>query len=169
VEQPDILTMAKGITNGTVPMAATFVSAKIYDAFMTGPESAVELFHGYTYSAHPLAVAAGLATLDTYAEEGLLTRAAELASYWQDAIHALKGLPHVIDIRNFGLVGAIELESRADGPGKRAYAAFVAAYEKGLLTRMAGDVLVFAPPLIISKAEIDRLFGIVGDVLKTLD
>ena len=166
---PDILTMAKGLTNGTVPMAATFVSDTIYDAFMTGPESAVDLFHGYTYSAHPLAVAAGLATLDTYAEEGLLTRAAELASYWQDAIHTLKGLPHVIDIRNFGLVGAIELESRADGPGKRAYAAFVAAYEKGLLARMAGDVLVFAPPLIISKAEIDRLFAIVGEVLGTLD
>ncbi len=166
---PDILTVAKGLTNGTVPMAATFVSGKIYDAFMTGPEGAIELFHGYTYSAHPLAVAAGLATLDTYAEEGLLTRAAELAPYWQEAIHALKGLPHVIDIRNFGLVGAVELESRSDGPGKRAYGAFVAAYEKGVLTRMAGDVLAFSPPLIISKAEIDRLFGIVGDVLKTLD
>jgi len=114
-------------------------------------------------------VAAGLATLDTYAEEGLLTRAAELAPYWQDAIHALKGLPHVIDIRNFGLVGAVELESRADGPGKRAYGAFVAAYEKGVLTRMAGDVLVFSPPLIISKAEIDRLFGTLGEVLKTQD
>ncbi len=166
---PDILTMAKGITNGTVPMAATFVSDTIFDAFMSGPEGAVELFHGYTYSAHPLAVAAGLATLDTYAEEGLLTRAAELAPYWQDAIHALKGLPHVIDIRNFGLVGAVELQSRAGYPGKRTYDAFVAAYEKGLLTRVAGDVLVFAPPLIISKAEIDRLFGTLGEVLKTQD
>jgi beta-alanine--pyruvate transaminase len=166
---PDILTMAKGLTNGTVPMAATFVSNTIFEAFMTGPAGAIELFHGYTYSAHPLAVAAGLATLDTYAEEGLLTRAAELAPYWQGAIHALKGLPHVIDIRNFGLVGAVELESRSDGPGKRGYAAFVGAYEKGLLSRMAGDTLVFAPPLIISKAEIDQLFAIVGDVLKALD
>jgi len=166
---PDILTVAKGLTNGTVPMAATFVSGDIYDAFMTGPDGGIELFHGYTYSAHPLAVAAGLATLDTYAEEGLLTRAAELAPYWQEAIHGLKGLPHVIDIRNFGLVGAIELESRADGPGKRAYDGFVDAYQQGVLTRVAGDVLVFAPPLIISEAEIDRLFGIVRDVLARLD
>jgi len=166
---PDIITMAKGLTNGTVPMAATFVSGAIHDAFMAGPEGGVELYHGYTYSAHPLAVAAGLATLDTYAEEGLLTRAAELAPYWEDAIHALKGLPHIIDIRNFGLVGAIELESRPDGAGQRAYAAFVDAYAKGLLTRTAGDTLVVAPPLIIGRDEIDRLFAILGDVLKTLD
>ena len=163
---PDIITMAKGITNGTIPMAATFVTGAIYDAFMDGPDTGVELFHGYTYSAHPMAVAAGLATLDTYAEEGLLTRAAELAPYWENAIHALKGLPHVIDIRNFGLVGAIELESRADGSGKRAFAAFVDAYENGLLARTAGDVLVVAPSLIIAKDEIDRLFSILGEAIK---
>lgn len=163
---PDIITMAKGITNGTIPMAATFVTGDIYDAFMEGPDSGVELFHGYTYSAHPMAVAAGLATLDTYAEEGLLTRAAELAPYWENAIHALKGLPHVIDIRNFGLVGAIELEGRADGPGKRAFAAFVDAYANGLMARTAGDVLVVAPPLIITKEEIDRLFAILGEAIK---
>lgn len=166
---PDILTTAKGITNGAVPMGATLVKGDIFDAFMEGPEQAVELFHGYTYSAHPLAVAAGLATLDTYAEEGLLTRAAELAAYWEDAVHSLKGLPHIIDIRNYGLVGAIEMESRADGPGKRGYDAFVEAYEKGLLIRTTGDIIALAPPLIVTTDEIDRLFGILRGVLEGLN
>ena len=166
---PDILTMAKGITNGTVPMGATFVKGGIYDAFMNGPEGAIELFHGYTYSAHPMAVAAALATLDTYAEEGLLTRANELAPYWEDKIHAFKGLPHIIDIRNYGLVGAIEFEPRSDGAGKRGYAAFVDAYEKGLLVRISGDILAVAPPLIISKEQIDELFAILQAVVENLD
>ena len=106
---PDLMTTAKGITNGTIPCGAVFASRKIHDALMTGPQSQIELFHGYTYSAHPVACAAGIATLDIYKDEGLLTRAATLADYWQDALHSLKGLPNVIDIRNEGLMGAVEL------------------------------------------------------------
>ncbi len=167
--EPDIITMAKGITNGTVPMGATFVTGEIFDAFMNGPENAIELFHGYTYSAHPLAVAAALATLDTYAEEGLLTRADELAPYWEEKIHAFRGLPHVIDIRNYGLVGAIEFAAHPVGVGKRGYKVFVDAYEKGLLVRASGDIIAVAPPLIISKEQIDELFAILRGVLENLD
>ncbi|WP_448953329.1 aminotransferase class III-fold pyridoxal phosphate-dependent enzyme [Labrys neptuniae] len=166
---PDMMTVAKGITSGVIPMGAVFAKKEIYDAFMNGPEHVIELFHGYTYSANPVACAAALGTLDTYAEEGLLTRAAELASYWEDAIHSLKGLPHVIDIRNLGLIGAVELEPIAGQPTKRAFSAFLKAYEKGLLIRTTGDIIALSPPLIISKAEIDELITTLGDVLKTLD
>ncbi|MFC2249897.1 aspartate aminotransferase family protein [Labrys portucalensis] len=166
---PDMMTVAKGITSGVVPMGAVFAKKEIYDAFMTGPEHLIELFHGYTYSANPVACAAALGTLDTYAEEGLLTRAADLASYWEDAVHSLKGLPHVIDIRNLGLIGAIELEPIAGQPTKRAFSAFLKAYEKGLLIRTTGDIIALSPPLIISKAQIDELVTTLGDVLKTLD
>src|SRR5215831_6565129 len=117
---PDIITTAKGITNGTIPMGAVFVKGTIHDAFMNGPEEAIDFFHGYTYSGHPVACAAAIATLEVYKEEGLLTRASELAPYWEDAVHALKGLPHVIDIRNIGLIGAIEFETIPDAPGRRA-------------------------------------------------
>ena len=131
---PDIITTAKGITNGTIPMGAVFVKTKIYDAFMSGPEEAIEFFHGYTYSGHPVACAAALATLEVYKEEGLLTRAAELAPYWEDAVHSLKGLPHVIDIRNIGLIGAIEFEPIAGEPAQaRAY-----ALRRGVRTRPPG-------------------------------
>ncbi|MDZ5450015.1 aspartate aminotransferase family protein [Labrys sp. ZIDIC5] len=166
---PDMMTVAKGITSGVIPMGAVFAKKEIYDAFMTGPEHLIELFHGYTYSANPVACAAALGTLDTYAEEGLLTRAADLASYWEDAVHSLKGLPHVIDIRNLGLIGAVELEPIAGQPTKRAFSAFLKAYEKGLLIRTTGDIIALSPPLIISKAQIDELITTLGDVLKTLD
>jgi beta-alanine--pyruvate transaminase len=164
---PDLITTAKGITNGTVPMGAVFMRERIYEAFMTGPEGSIELAHGYTYSSHPLACAAGLATLQTYEEEGLLTRAAELWPYWEEQAHALKGLPNVVDIRNVGLIAAIELAPRAGAPGMRGLDAHVQAFEKGAYIRVAGDIIALAPPLIIRKEEIDRLFEIVRAVLKT--
>jgi beta-alanine--pyruvate transaminase len=164
---PDLITTAKGITNGTVPMGAVFMREKIFQAFMTGPEGAIELAHGYTYSSHPLACAAGLATLQVYEEEGLLTRAAELWPYWEEQAHALKGLPNVIDIRNVGLIAAIELAPRPGAPGMRALDAHVQAFDKGAYIRVAGDIIALAPPLIIRKEDIDRLFEIVRGVLKT--
>ena len=165
---PDIVLTAKGLTNGVVPMGAVFVGKAIYDAFMTGPEHAIELPHGYTYSGNPVATAAALGTLDTYQEEGLLTRGAALSPYWEDSLHALKRLPHVIDIRSCGLIGAVELEPIAGAPGKRAFAAFIDAYEKNLLIRVTGDTIALSPPLIIDKAEIDRLFDTLTGVLKAL-
>jgi beta-alanine--pyruvate transaminase len=164
---PDIITTAKAVTNGTVPMGAVFVTGKVYDAFMNGPEHVIELFHGYTYSGHPLACAAAIGTLDTYKEEGLLTRAAEIAPYWEERLHALKGLPHIIDIRNIGLIGAIELDPVPGEPTKRVYPRFVAAFEKNLLIRATADIIALSPPLIISKDEIDQLFDILIKVLKT--
>ncbi len=166
---PDIMTTAKALTNGTIPMGAVFVQNFIHEAFMTGPEHVIELFHGYTYSGHPVAAAAGLATLEVYKEEGLLTRAGELAGYWEDAVHSLKGLPRVIDIRNLGLVAGIELEPMAGEPTKRAYRAFLKAYEAGLLVRTTGDIIALSPPLIISTTEIDRLIGGLAEILKRLD
>ncbi len=164
---PDLIATAKGITNGTVPMGAVFMRERIYEAFMTGPEGTIELAHGYTYSSHPLACAAGLATLQVYEEEGLLTRAAELWPYWEEQAHALKGLPNVVDIRNIGLIAAIELAPRPGAPGMRGLDAHVQAFEKGAYIRVAGDIVALAPPLIIRKEEIDRLFEIVRGVLKT--
>jgi beta-alanine--pyruvate transaminase len=164
---PDLITTAKGITNGTVPMGAVFMRERIYQAFMAGPENAIEMPHGYTYSSHPLACAAGLATMQVYEEEGLLTRAAELSPYWEAQAHALKGLPNVIDIRNIGLIAAIELAPRAGAPGMRALEAHVKAFEKGAYIRVAGDIIALAPPLIIRKEEIDQLFEIVRGVLQT--
>jgi beta-alanine--pyruvate transaminase len=165
---PDMVVTAKGISNGVVPMGGVFVSSDIYDAFMTGPENAIELFHGYTYSAHPVACAAAMATLDIYASEGLLTRGAELAPYFEDALHSLRGLPHVLDIRNIGLVGAVELAPIAGEPTKRAFAAFLAAYEKGVMVRTTGDIIALSPPLIVSKEEIDMLVSVLADVLRAL-
>jgi beta-alanine--pyruvate transaminase len=166
---PDLVTTAKGITSGVIPMGAVFASKQIYETFMTGAENMIELFHGYTYSGHPVACAAALATLDTYEEEGLLTRASEISSYWEDGLHALKGLPHVIDIRNLGLIGAIELEPIEGAPTKRAFQAFLKAYEKGVLIRTTGDIIALSPPLIISKGQIEHLFDTLADVLKSLD
>lgn len=136
---------------------------------MTGPKHMIELFHGYTYSAHPLACAAALATLDTYEEEGLLTRAADLAQYWEDGLHSLKDCPNVIDIRNLGLIGAIELTPIAGEPTKRAFSAFLKAYDDGLLIRTTGDIIALSPPLIISKEQIDELFGKLRSVLNAID
>ncbi len=166
--QPDLVITAKGLTNGTMPMGAVFVRGAIHDAFMTGPEAAIELPHGYTYSAHPLAVAAGLATLDTYQEEGLLVRAAALESYWADAVHSLRGKPNVIDLRNLGLIAGIELAPRPGAPGARAYEAFVKAFEAGLLIRVTGDIIALSPPLIIEKPQIDQIFSVLGDILATV-
>ena len=165
---PDLITTAKGLTNGVIPMGAVLATAEIHDAFMNGPEEAIELFHGYTYSGNPIASAAGLATLQTYREDGLFENAAALADYWEDGLHSLKGLPHVIDIRNMGLIGAIELSPIDGAPTKRAFDAFLQCYEKGLLIRTTGDIIALSPPLMINKAQIDELFGILGGVLKGL-
>ncbi|MBP7608716.1 MAG: aspartate aminotransferase family protein [Steroidobacteraceae bacterium] len=166
--QPDMITMAKGLTNGAVPMGAVAASDQIYDAFMQGPEGAIELFHGYTYSAHPVACAAGIATQEIYRKEGLLTRANDLADYWADGVHSLRGLPHVIDLRNLGLIGAVELDPIPGKPGLRGYNTFVRAFEQGLLIRVTGDIVAMSPPLIIEQQHIDQVFGILGDVLKEI-
>ncbi len=163
---PDLITTAKGITNGTIPMGAVFANSRVYDGLMTGPENAIELFHGYTYSGHPVACAAGLATMEIYEEEGLLTRAADLAVEWENALHSLKGLPHVVDIRNLGLVGAIELAPRENAPGTRAYDVFVDCFNKGLLIRVTGDIIALSPPLIIEREQIGTIVSMIGDALK---
>ncbi|KGJ05534.1 aspartate aminotransferase family protein [Paracoccus sphaerophysae] len=162
---PDMVTCAKGLTNGVIPMGAVLTSAAIHDAFMTGPEHVIELFHGYTYSGNPIASAAGIATLDTYAEDGLLTRAASLETYWENALHGLADRPHVVDIRNMGLIGAVELAPIEGQPGKRAFDVFVKAFEAGILIRVTGDIIALSPPLIISEAQIDELIGTLGQVL----
>jgi beta-alanine--pyruvate transaminase len=164
--RPDIVTTAKGLTNGAIPMGAVFVSRSVHDALMHGPEGQIELFHGYTYSGHPAACAAGIATLDIYREEGLLTRAADLEQEWQDAMHSLKGLPHVTDIRTIGLIAGVELASREGDAGSRAYDVFVDCFEKGLLIRVTGDIIAFSPPLIITKEQIREIVSVLGDALK---
>lgn len=166
---PDLITTAKGLTNGVIPMGAVLATKEIHDAFMQGPENLIELFHGYTYSGNPIASAAGLATLETYKEDGLFERAAELAPYWEEGLHALRDCRHVIDIRNQGLIGAVELEPIAGEPTKRAFQAFLDCYEKGVLIRTTGDIIAMSPPLIISKSEIDQLFSTLRDVLAELD
>jgi beta-alanine--pyruvate transaminase len=167
---PDLMTMAKGLTSATVPMGAVAARKGIYETFMQGPEKAIELFHGYTYSAHPLACAAALATLDVYRDEGLLTRAAELAPQWERAMHGLRDCPNVVDIRNIGLIGAIELAPRAGAPGTRAFDAFTRAFhEQDLLTRITGDIIALSPPLIIEPAQIDDIAASLRQVLTTLD
>ena len=155
---PDLIVCAKGLTNGCVPMGAVIARNEIHDAFMTGPEHLIEFPHGYTYSAHPLACAAGLGTLDTYAEEGLLTRASgEIAAYFAEGVHSLKGEPNVIDIRNMGLVGGIELQGIVGEPTKRAFGIFLDCWDKGLLIRTTGDTIALSPPLIIEKSHIDHI------------
>jgi len=163
---PDLMTTAKGITNGTVPCGAVFASRKVHDALMTGPQGQIELFHGYTYSAHPVACAAGLATLDIYKDEGLLTRGATLAEYWRDALHQLKRLPNVIDIRNVGLMGAVELSPRQDAVGARGYEVMVDCFNHGLYLRQSGDSLALSPPLIVERSHIDEIVSILGDAIK---
>ncbi|MEO8362056.1 MAG: aspartate aminotransferase family protein [Vicinamibacteria bacterium] len=163
---PDLVVAAKGLTNGTIPMGAVFASDKVHDAFMTGPDGAIELFHGYTYSGHPVAAAAGIATLDVYREERLFERANDLAPYWEETMHALRGLPNVIDIRNMGLVAGIELSSIPGKIGARAYAVFVRAFKKGLLTRTTGDIIALSPPLIIEKAQIAEMATKLSEAIK---
>lgn len=166
---PDILTMAKGMTNGAVPMGAVAVRRGIYDTFMETADAPIELFHGYTYSGHPLACAAGLATLDTYAEDGLFQRAAELAAYWEDALHSLRDARHVIDVRNLGLIGGIELEPRPGAPTTRALEAFERCYDAGVLIRVTSDIIAMSPPLIIERNQIDQAVDTIRDVLNNLD
>jgi len=166
---PDLMTTAKGVTNGAFPMGAVFASRGVHDAMMRGPEKAIELFHGYTYSGHPAACAAGLTTLEIYRREGLLTRAAELAPAFEAAVHGLRDCPNVIDIRNLGLMAAVELSPRADAPGARGYEAFVRTLKAGALVRFTGDTIALSPPLIIQPAEIEALVGALRSVLETLD
>jgi len=163
---PDLMTVAKGLTNGCVPMGAVFASGKIHDAFMNGPEHLIEFFHGYTYSAHPLACAAALGTLDTYAEEGLLTRASELQGYFAECLHSLKGEPNVIDVRNIGLVGGVELSPLPGEPAKRAFNVFLDCWEKGLLIRTTGDTIALSPPLIVERSHIDQIIDTLRGALK---
>lgn len=165
---PDLVCTAKGITNGTIPMGAVFVRPGIYDAFMDAPENTIELFHGYTYSGHPVACAAALATLDIYQEEGLFERAANMASYWEEAVHSLKGEPYVIDVRNLGLVAGIELQAMDGKPGKRAFDCFVRCFEKGLLIRTTADIIALSPPLVIEKEHIDQIVDILAGVLREI-
>jgi beta-alanine--pyruvate transaminase len=163
---PDLMTTAKGLTNGAIPMGAVFAHRRIYDSLMQGPEGAIELFHGYTYSAHPVACAAALAALDVYTKEGLLTRAASLAPEWENAVHSLRGLPHVIDVRNYGLIGAVELEPRTGKPGTRAFEVFLKCFERGVMVRQTGDTIAMSPPLIIDSKQIARLVETLAAVIR---
>jgi len=164
---PDLICLAKGLTNGAVPMGAVVARKKIYETIVNAaPEHAIELFHGYTYTGHPLACAAALASLDVFREEKLFERSAELAPYFEDAVHALRGLPHVIDVRNIGLVAGIELEPQADAPVTRAFKVFQRCFEKGVLIRTTGDIIALSPPLIIGKSQIDEIIGKLGDALR---
>jgi beta-alanine--pyruvate transaminase len=164
---PDIITCAKGLTNGCVPMGAAIVSKNIYEAFMKGPDG-IEIFHGYTYSGHPTACAAGLATLDIYARENLLTRAKTVSKEWEEASHSLRGLPHVIDVRNYGLILGLEFDPIAGKPGARAFDVYVKCFERGLLVRQTADILALSPPLIIESKHIDQIFETLRSVLKSL-
>jgi beta-alanine--pyruvate transaminase len=166
---PDLMTFAKGVTSGTVPMGGVIARAPIYEAFMHGPEHVVELFHGYTYSAHPLACAAALATLDLYRDEDLFARARKLEPIWAQAAMGLKELPHVLDIRTLGLTAAIDLASRPDAAGRRAYDAMVHAFDaESLVIRVTGDTIALTPPLVVSEAEIADLFGRVARVIRAV-
>lgn len=155
--QPDLMTLAKGLTSGFIPMGAVLARQHIYDAFMTGPEHAIEFAHGYTYSGHPMAAAAGLAALAVYDSEGLFERSAEVAPHLESALHELKGLPHVIDVRNFGLLGAVELEPIPDQPTARALDVFARCFDDGVLVRTTGDTIALTPPLIVEPAQIDQI------------
>ena len=170
---PDLVTTAKGLTSGTVPMGAVIARKHVYDAIVhgsgAGTEKAIELFHGYTYSAHPLACAAALATLETYREERLFERARELTPYWEERLHSLRDKPHVIDIRNIGLMGAVEVRSRPGRPGERAYDAMLLGCEKGVMLRISADTIAMSPPLIVSRAQIDEMVGLLGEVLDELE
>ena len=166
---PDMIAFAKGVTSGTVPMGGVIARSFIQEAFMQGPEHVIELFHGYTYSAHPLACAAALAALDLYAQEGLFERAKALEERWADAIHALRGLPNVLDIRTIGLVAGIDLAAHPDGAGKRAFMAMDRAFhDHGLMLRITGDTLALSPPLIISEDEIGEIADKLARIIRAV-
>ncbi len=166
---PDIITTAKGLTNGVIPMGAVLVKKEIHDAFMNGPEFAIEFFHGYTYSGHPVAAAAGLATLDLYKEEGMFQQARELEPVFEEIIHSMKDAPHVIDVRNFGLMGSVELEPRKDAPGARGFETHMKCFDEGLMIRNGADVLQFAPFMTFKREHLEQTFNTVKRVLKTID
>ena len=166
---PDVITMAKGLTNAAVPMGAVAVSRTIHDTVVEGGPDGIELFHGYTYSGHPLAAAAGIASLDLYRDEGLFERAADLSGYWEDAVHSLQDKRHVIDVRNLGLVAGIELEPRPGQPGKRAMELFHQCFDTGLLVRVTGDIIALSPPLILEKAHIDEMIGRIGELVEAVE
>lgn len=165
---PDLMTVAKGLTNGVIPMGAVFASRAIHDAFMHGPESTIELFHGYTYSGNPVACAAGLASLDIYEREDLYHRAKTLDDIWVRSLYSLRDAPNVIDLRNIGLIAGIELKPRPDAPGTRGYEAMVGAFRAGLLIRVTGDIIALSPPLIVSEDEITQIFAILKEVLTAI-
>ncbi|MDP3676771.1 MAG: aspartate aminotransferase family protein [Novosphingobium sp.] len=166
---PDIITMAKGLTNAAVPMGAVAVSRAIHDTVVEGGPDGIELFHGYTYSGHPLAAAAGIATLDLYKSEGIWDHAAALHGYWEAAVHSLRGKRHIIDIRNMGIVAAIELEAHPGGAGKRGMQLFHKCFDNGLLVRATGDIIALSPPLILEKAHIDEMIGRIAELVETID
>ena len=166
--EPDMITFAKGVTSGSVPMGGVLVSNEIHDAFMSGPPGAIELFHGYTYSAHPLACAAGVATLQLYKDEDLFARAAKMAPKFESALHSLKGTKHVVDIRNIGLVGGIELASREGAAGARGFETYLKCWERGVLIRNTGDILALAPALIVEESQIDEIVSTIRTALAEL-
>ena len=167
---PDVMTVAKGITNASVPMGAVFVRHDIYETVVNATEQGIEFFHGYTYSGHPLACAAGLATLGVYREEGLFERAASLAGYWEEAVHSLQGAPNVIDIRNLGIVAGIELAPRPNKPGARAFEVFTRCfYDENVLIRTTGDIIALSPPLIVEKSQIDEIIDAVAKQLNHVE
>jgi beta-alanine--pyruvate transaminase len=165
---PDLVTAAKGLTNGAIPMGAVFVSRAVHDALMQGPPDQIELFHGYTYSGHPAACAAGLATLDIYKRESLLTRGAKLAPEWEALMHGLKGQPHVADVRTLGLVAGIELTPRPGAPGARGYETYLKCFHDGLLIRVTGDIIALSPPLILEKSHMETMAAKLADVLSQI-
>ena len=166
---PDLITFAKGVTNAAVPMGGVLVSDRVYRAFMEGSGPAVEIFHGYTYSGHPLASAACISTLETYAEEKLFDNARELSGEFERGIHALEGLPNVIDTRNLGLIGAVELAPRAGAPGARAQEVHNRAWQQGIFVRAVGDSVAACPPLMVTAAQIREIFGVVGEAIRATD
>ncbi|MEO7634489.1 MAG: aspartate aminotransferase family protein [Sphingomicrobium sp.] len=166
---PDLITMAKGLTNGAVPMGAVAASRAVHDAIVEGAAEGIELFHGYTYSGHPLAAAAAIATLDVYRDEGLFARARSLEQAWEDALHSLNGARNVIDLRSIGLVAGIELAPRAGAPGKRGTELFHTCFDAGLLVRATGDTIALSPPLIVDEAQIGMMFGMLAEQIALID
>jgi len=164
--RPDLMTTAKGISNGAIPMGAVFVHRDVHAAFMQGPLAQIDLYHGYTYSGHPVACAAALATLEIHEHEDLPARAAELAPHWEARAHALRGLPGLVDIRNYGLIAAFEFAAEPARNPTRAFEIFRSCYARGLLARPTGNVLAFSPPLTINRAQIDELFSILAEAIR---
>jgi beta-alanine--pyruvate transaminase len=168
---PDIMTLAKGLTNGCVPMGAVVSSSEIYQTFMQhgGPEYNVEFPHGYTYSGHPVACAAALAALDIFQKDNIAHKAAQLAPYFEQQIHQLKGLKHIVDIRNFGLAGALEIDTFGTEPGKRPFEIFRRCWQAGMFVRCGGNTIQLAPPFISTKEQIDELFNVLSDAIIATD